>query len=115
MITKYINEIVSYGRENGLIEFCDEIYVTNRLLELFGVMEYCETERGASVRAVHEILEDMMAYALAHGILKEDTITMKDLFDTKIMGCLTPAPSVVRKKFKENYEISPQKATDYYY
>lgn len=115
MITKYIGELVSYGRENGLIEFGDEIYVTNRLLELFGVMEYCEAERDALVRPVHEILEDMTAYALEHGILKEDTITMKDLFDTKIMGCLTPAPSVVRKKFEENYKISPQKATDFYY
>ena len=35
MITKYISELVLYGKENGLIEECDEIYVTNRLLELF--------------------------------------------------------------------------------
>ena len=40
MITKYISELVSYGKANGLIEECDEIYVTNRLLELFDVMEY---------------------------------------------------------------------------
>ena len=38
MITKYISELVSYGKANGLIEECDEIYVTNRLLELFDVM-----------------------------------------------------------------------------
>ena len=30
MITKYISELVSYGKANGLIEECDEIYVTNR-------------------------------------------------------------------------------------
>lgn len=40
MITKYISELVSYGKANGLIEECDEIYVTNRLLELFDLMEY---------------------------------------------------------------------------
>lgn len=115
MITKYISELVSYGRENGLIEFGDEIYVTNRLLELFGVVEYCETECVMPLRPVYEILEDMMAYAFAHGIMKEDTIAMKDLFDTKIMGCLTPPPSVVRRKFKEKYGISPKQATDFYY
>lgn len=115
MITQYICELVSYGRKNGLIEYCDEVYVTNRLLELFGVDEYCEAEYATPPRPVHEILEDMMEYAFAHGIMKEDTITAKDLFDTRIMGCITPAPSVVRKQFQEKYEVSPQKATEFYY
>ena len=48
-------------------------------------------------------------------IIKEDTVTIKDLFDTKIMGCITPAPSVVRQRFQEKYELSPKKATDFYY
>ena len=63
MITKYISELVLYGKENGLIEECDEIYVTNRLLELFDVMEYSEVDKVTSFRPVHEILEDMMTYA----------------------------------------------------
>ena len=115
MITKYISELVLYGKENGLIEECDEIYVTNRLLELFDVMEYSEVDKVTSFRPVHEILEDMMTYAFEKGIMKEDTITAKDLFDTKIMGCITPAPSIVRKKFKEKYDVSPKEATDFYY
>ena len=115
MITKYISELVLYGKENGLIEECDEIYVTNRLLELFDVMEYSEDDKVTSFRPVHEILEDMMTYAFEKGIIKEDTITAKDLFDTKIMGCITPAPSIVRKKFKEKYDVSPKEATDFYY
>ena len=57
----------------------------------------------------------MMTYAFEKGIMKEDTITAKDLFDTKIMGCITPAPSIVRKKFKEKYDVSPKEATDFYY
>ena len=115
MITKYISELVLYGKENGLIEECDEIYVTNRLLELFDVMEYSEVDKVTSFRPVNEILEDMMTYAFEKGIMKEDTITAKDLFDTKIMGCITPAPSIVRKKFKEKYDVSPKEATDFYY
>ena len=70
MITKYISELVLYGRKNGLIEACDEVYVTNRLLELFDVMEYNEEYKVISFTPVHEILEDMMAYAFENGIMK---------------------------------------------
>ena len=73
------------------------MYATNRLLELFDVMEYEENPEITESRAVCEILEDMMTYAHENGIMKEDTITAKDLFDTKIMGCITPPPSVMRK------------------
>lgn len=115
MITRWIRELVLYGKQTGLVESADEIYVTNRLLELFDVLEYDEQGKMERIRPLHEILEDMLSYALEHGILKEDTITERDLFDTKIMGCITPAPSVVRKNVAEKIEISPKTATDYYY
>ena len=38
MINHLINELVNYGLKNGLIDFADEVYVTNSLLELFGLM-----------------------------------------------------------------------------
>lgn len=115
MITKYIDELVAYGKKKGLIDPADEVYVTNRLLELFEQMEYEPADDMEEGRELHEILEDMMAYAHEKGILAEDTITMKDLFDTKIMGCITPPPSVVRKEFQEKYARSPKEATDFYY
>lgn len=88
MITDLIRELVIYGKNNGLICEADEVYVTNRLLELFDVMEYEENPEITESRAVCEILEDMMTYAHENGIMKEDTITAKDLFDTKIMAVL---------------------------
>ena len=114
MINKLINELVKYGMDSHLVEDDDKVYVTNRLLELFGLMEFTG-EAVDTTRPLNEILEDMMAYAFENGIMKEDTITEKDLFDTKIMGLLTPAPSVVRNKFKEIYATSSKLATDYYY
>lgn len=114
MINKLISELVVYGKNNELVNEEDTVYVTNRLLELFEVMEY-EEEMVSEARPLSEILEDMIAYALQQGILDEDTITIKDLFDTKIMGMLTPPPSVVRRQFAEKYSISSKKATDYYY
>lgn len=110
---KLISELVSYGIENGLIDDDDKVYVINRLLELFGKMDFAWSKE--QVRPVHLILEDMMAYAVEHGIMEDDTITTKDLFDTKVMGLITPMPSSVRAKFKALYEENPKQATDYYY
>jgi len=108
-----ISELVAYGIENALIEDADKTYVINRLLELFELNSFewkCE-----SVRPLHLILNDMVDYAIEKGILKQDTITNRDLFDTRIMGMITPPPSCVRNRFKELYAESPKKATDFYY
>lgn len=115
MITNWIKELVQYGKEQHLVDADDEVFVTNRLLELFGLSEYEEPDTIEKVRPVNEILGDMMDYAYREGIMKEDTITEKDLFDTKIMGCLTPQPSIVRRNFAERLQHSPKEATDYYY
>ena len=115
MINELIDELISYGICNGLVEPVDEVYMVNRLLELFKLNEYQKPLKKGNIRPLHEILEDIVAYAIKEGILEEDTITAKDLFDTKIMGILTPLPSYVQKTFNELYEVSPNKATDYYY
>lgn len=115
MINNLIHELVTYGLQNDLIDPADEIFVTNSLLELFELNAYEAPVESVPSRPLHLILEDLMVYAHDHGILAEDTITMKDLFDTKIMGLLTPPPSVVRKTFADKYTVSPKKATDYYY
>ncbi len=114
MIETYIKELVTYGLNKGLVDPADEIYVTNRLLELFDIQEYNEPAEISS-RPLVDILNDMLDYAYQHKLMEDDTITNRDLFDTKIMGMLTPAPSVVRKIFADKYAVSPKEATDYYY
>lgn len=116
MIQQYIKELVRYGEIHGLVEKEDKIYVTNRLLELFR-LDAIEEEMSEEVsdRAVCEILEDMLCYAQENGILEDNTMTMRDLFDTRIMGLLTPPPSQVQAVFKEKYDRSPKEATQYYY
>ena len=100
-INALIGELVSYGMENGLVDPADEVCLTNQLLALFGLDEYEKKEAPARKRPVHEILDDMLDYAVEHKILEDDTITAKDLFDTKIMGVLTPLPSQVQLRFWE--------------
>ncbi len=110
---KLISELVSYGMVNGLIAEDDKVYVINRLLELFEKKEFVWSEE--TVRPVHLILEDMMTRALELGIMEDDTVTTKDLFDTKIMGLITPMPSQIRARFKELFAEEPKLATEYYY
>ncbi len=117
MILQDIKKLVLYGLHTGLIEKEDKIYTINKLIELFGLDS--PEEYGSSAEAAEEdlesILKGMTDYAYETGILSEDSIVYRDLFDTKIMGMLVPRPSEVIRRFKELYEISPQKATDFYY
>jgi len=104
-----IAELVNYGVNEGLVDPRDRIYTTNRLVELFGKDEYDEPEEDITPRPVHEILEDMLE---TQGDLSN---ARKDLFDTKVMGCLTPLPSTVIDTFKKHLENSSKEATDWYY
>ena len=115
MIQSLINELVEYGIQEGLIDLADEVYVTNRLMELLECDAFEKKSSEGQIRPIHEILDDIIEYAIEKEILKEDTITAKDLFDTKVMGLITPPPSVVQNTFKEKYNSSPKEATDYYY
>lgn len=116
MIEEYIHELVNYGMKHNLIDKADKVYVTNQLLDFFGLTDYpANFDSTSEERPLHLILEDMLDYAHQTGLLEEDTITLKDLMDTRIMGLLTPMPSMVRQTFREKYAVSPKEATDYYY
>ena len=115
MINTYITELVNYGIRNGLIDELDRVYSINRLVELMEFDEYIAPETVPSERPLNLILEDMMSWALDHGIMESDTIACKDLFDTKIMGTITPPPSVVINMFNRLCGTSPKVATAWYY
>ncbi len=112
-MNKLISELVTYGIKKELVDASDKVYVINKILELFCLEDF--EWQDTNVRPIHCILSDMTNYAMEKGILQGDTIANRDLFDTKIMGMITPPPSCIREKFKEMYEESPKKATDFYY
>lgn len=113
MIDEQVRKLVCYGLERGLFTERDEIYVTNRILEILQLDEYnCDTV--FSDVDLEETLKALLDYAAEKGLTKND-ITHRDLFDTKLMGALMPRPSEVTNRFKELYAISPKAATDYFY
>lgn len=123
MIQQDIRKLVLYGLKTGLIEKEDEVYTFNRLLELFELEEAEECsvsdreadETAIEIEELEAVLSRMMDYACEKGIMEEDGIVYRDLFDTKIMSLLVPRPSEVIRRFWLLYGQDPVKATDFYY
>ncbi len=117
MISASIKKLVEYGLEKGLIQKEDEIYTINRLLEVMGEQEYRQedADNGKKDCCLEDILKDLLDEAAKKGLLEHDSVVYRDLFDTKLMTCLTPRPSQVIEKFRSLYQESPQKASDWFY
>ncbi len=114
MCNESIKGLVEYALGCGLIEQEDAVWAVNRILEVMHLDSYEEPET-VPEKPLHEILDDLCDAALETGALTENSIVYRDLFDTKLMGALTPAPHEVRAKFRARYAQSPKEATDWYY
>ena len=111
-VNGYLTALVEYGLKTGLIQDCDRTYIVNQLLMTMGLDSY--EEEAAPSMELEDILAGLLSDAVSRGVI-EDNITAKDLFDTKLMGVLTPLPREVRAMFAALYAEDPQKATDWYY
>lgn len=111
-IFEAIKSLVNYAINNQMIEKEDEIWATNQICEALSIDTYEECE--AKESDLEKILAVILDYAVSNGLC-EDSVVYRDLFDTKIMGLITPRPSNVISKFNSLYEKSPKCATDFYY
>ena len=115
MIEMSIKKLVQYGRTTGLIEAEDEIYARNQILEVLKMSEYEEPGEITDEISLEDTLNALTDYAAEQGILENNSVVYRDLFDTRLMNCLMPRPSEVVKKFRGEYEKSPEDATAYFY
>ena len=112
-IETYIDSLVSYAMNTGLAEPADHQVLLNRLLELLNLDAYTPSDEHQS-EELEEILQGLLDYACRQGLC-QDNVTARDLFDTRIMGALTPMPREIIKTFRQKYANNPIDATDYYY
>ncbi len=112
-IEAYIESLVSYAMNCGLTQPEDHQVILNRLLDLLGLDDY-EPSGELQTEDLEEILSGILDYACRMGLC-EDNITARDIFDTRIMGALTPMPREIIRIFREKYALSPEAATDWYY
>lgn len=124
MIQNAVAKLIQYGIYTELIKPEDAIYTANRLLELLHMDALeAETEEAILNQSVDKtivgeletILGSICDYAYEQGILEENSIGYRDLFDTKVMGLLVDRPSNIIAHFQELYAQDPKKATDFYY
>ena len=108
-----IDSLVSYAMNHGLAEPVDHQVLTNRLLDLLRLDDYSPSEEPLS-EDLEEILAGILDYAVKNGLC-DDGITARDIFDTRIMGAITPMPREVIGTFNSLYKEDPVKATDWYY
>ena len=116
MVNEAVKKLVCYGLENHLLEEEDVVFTTNQLLEALQIEEYDEPQESYQHVELEPVLKELLDYAYEHGVLEENGVVYRDLFDTKLMAKLMPRPSEVIKKFWEVYKENGAKAaTDYYY
>ena len=104
-----LDALIRYGLDKGLIHPGDETYVFNRLLEILRLDE-AEESGTAAPESLADILTVLTDDAVRRGLV-DDNITARDLFDTALMGALTPWPHEVRERFAALYADSPRAAT----
>lgn len=113
MIYNDIASLIKYALKTGLIKKEDEIYSVNRLL---GILKLDGYEEGtADDRPLNEILDSICDYAYENGITEENSVVYRDLFDTEIMGAVTPRPSELIAEFNRLYAEDKRAATDFFY
>ena len=113
-INTAIKQLVCYAEQRGLCDKIDRVYLINRILEVLKLDSFTDDQIEYTNVSLQPVLDTLLEDAIARGIL-EDGPTYRDLFDTAIMGVLTPRPSEVISKFEALYAKSPKEATDWYY
>ena len=114
MICGAVQKLINYGIKHNLITGADELVVRNVLMDALRLTDWKDVLVSDETETIDEILEPLVDYACKQGIIT-DTVNSRDLFDTKLMGALTPMPHEVISEFERRYKISPEEATNWYY
>jgi len=112
-ISPYIAALADYGIRTGLLEPEDRTWAVNGLLQVMELAEYQEPAEPVEL-PLEDILGRLVDFSVKRGIVGDD-ITSRDLFDTRLMGVLTPRPSWVAAQFRSRLAAGPRAATDWYY
>ena len=115
MVNETVSRLAAYALQTGLIEESEYIWAINTILDVLKLDSYTELNQNWDNIELAPVLEELLNDACARGVLTENSVVYRDLFDTELMGRLTPRPAQVIEKFQELYARSPEQATDWYY
>ena len=115
MVNEAVSKLASYALRTGLIEESEYIWAVNTILDVLKIDGYATPGWDWDGVELAPVLEELLDDAHARGVLKENSVVYRDLFDTELMGRLTPRPAQVTAKFQALYAQGPKAATDWYY
>ena len=110
-----VSKLVAYALQTGLIQPCEKDWAINSILDVLKIDSYTDPGKDWGEIELAPVLEELMNDAHTRGVLTEDSVVYRDLFDTEIMGRLTPRPAQVIEKFQALYREGPEKATNWFY
>ena len=110
-----ITKLVDYAVQEGLVEENEVNWAVNTILDVLKLDDYTPVPWDHQQVALAPVLEALLDDAYERGVLAENSVVYRDLFDTEIMGRLTPRPSEVIDKFQKLCARDPKRATDWYY
>lgn len=115
-IDSLIKKLSTYALERGLITPFEKDYSINLLLDVLDLDSYEEPAEEYHDVNLEETLNEILDYAFEKGLIKENSVVYRDLFDTKVMNCFLPRPEeVVETFYSLYYQESPKEATSWYY
>jgi UDPglucose--hexose-1-phosphate uridylyltransferase len=116
-INVQIERLINYGLKKGLLGKWDVLVARNFILDILGLSEFeAVIIKDEDLDTPTEILDEILDWAYENKVLEENTVTYRELLDTKIMACLMPRQSEVVDKFYSLAEKEGIKAsTEYYY
>ena len=115
MIDNAVSKLATYALRTGLIEDSEYTWAVNTILDVLKIDRYTDPGQGWGEIDLAAVLNELLDDAHARGVLAENSVVYRDLFDTELMGRLTPRPAQVISRFQSLYAENPQKATDWYY
>nr|CRY98107.1 hypothetical protein [uncultured prokaryote] len=115
MIDNAVSKLAAYALQTGLIEECDYTWAVNTILDTLKLDSYTDPGQEWGEVQLAPVLEELLDDAYARGVLTENSVVYRDLFDTEIMGRITPRPALVINLFQKLYGKDPKRATDWYY
>ncbi|MFV0289183.1 MAG: galactose-1-phosphate uridylyltransferase [Mycoplasmatales bacterium] len=107
---KKINDLLNYSVQHNILKKRDKVYALNQLLYLLEIEEGFELQDYIVTISINTILNELVAEYKNFPNKIE-----KELFKSKLMAAVMDKPSRIEQEFYQNYQISPQQATDYFY
>ena len=111
MVNEAVSKLAAYALQTGLIEENEYTWAVNSILDTLKIDSCAAAQKDWGHIELAPVLEELLDDAHRRGVLAEASVVYRDLFDTELMGRLTPRPAQVIQRFQALYAQDPKAAT----